>query len=105
MRYLLLLALPILLAACESNPRHWAPGPDQTVEVMNRTWTVTKITEEPVYYRAIRDQTEYFMFGPPARTKSAQAIRAIETATGCRVDHSTFYRDVSDYFYTQVVCK
>ena len=45
------------------------------------------------------------MFGPPARTKSAQAIRAIETATGCRVDYSTFYRDVSDYFYTQVICK
>lgn len=105
MRYLLL-ALPIALAACDTVaiPQLTAADPGKSVEVLGRKWTVAQISEEPVYYRAIRDQTEFFMFGPPPRIKTSQAIQAIESATGCRVNRSTMYRDVSDYFYTQVIC-
>lgn len=100
----LLLVLPFLLAACESAPRYLVAGPDQSVTVLGRDWTVTKISQEPLYYRAVRDQTEYFLFGPPARTKTSQAIGAIEASTGCKVIRSTLYREVSDHFFAQVDC-
>ncbi|MEX0287133.1 MAG: hypothetical protein AB3N23_21215 [Paracoccaceae bacterium] len=103
MRYLLL-ALPILLTACESLPRYPVNGEVKTVEVYGRKWNVDQITVEPVYYRATRDQTEYFLFGPPARTKTSQAVAALQKATGCKVIQSTLYRNPSDQFITQMSC-
>ncbi len=103
MRYLLL-ALPVLLAACESHPRYLVAGPDQTVEVLDRQWTVHQIASDPAYFRAVRDQTQFFLFGPPARTKTSQAIAALESATGCKTIRSTLYRNVSDHFIAQMDC-
>lgn len=103
MRFLLL-ALPLLLAACESTPRHFVAGPDQSVDVLSRNWTVTQMTVEPVTFRAVRTQGEYFLFGPPARTKTAQALAALENGTGCKVIRSTLYRNVSDHFFAQMDC-
>lgn len=104
----LLPALPLLLvsllAACESAPRYRVAGPDQSIEVLGRSWTVTQISSQPLYFRAVREQGDYFLFGPPSRTKSAQALAALEGATGCKVLRSTMYRNVSDHFYSQMDC-
>ncbi len=103
MKYLLL-ALPILLAACESTPRTFVASEDKTVVVKDRTWTVTQVTVEPPYFRAVRGPDEYFLFSPPSGTKTAQAVAALEGATGCKVIKSTFYRNVSDQFFAQMDC-
>jgi len=103
MRALALIALPLLLAACESAPVYNEPAP-KLVQVYNRTWAVTQVADAPLTFRAIRDHNNNDPFGPPAKLKSVQAIRAIETATNCRVIRSSMYRNVSDFFYTQVTC-
>ena len=101
----LLFALPLLLAAgCESFPRFIVTGEDQTVTISGREWTVNQISTEPLYYRAVRETGDYFFFGPPARTKTSQAISALQTATGCRVIGSTLYKNVSDHFIAQMDC-
>jgi predicted small secreted protein len=102
----LTLALPMLLAACETVPTVTREGPPQDVEVLGRNWRVTQTAETPPTYRAARwlNSASYDPFGKPAEIKTTQAIRAIETATGCRVNRSSLYRDVSDNFYAQVIC-
>ncbi len=101
------LILPIVLSACASPALVTREAPNQDVQVLGRGWSVTRIAETPPTYRAIRAPmaAQYSPLGPPSRIKTVQATRAIETATGCKVDRPSMYRDVSDYFYAEVVCK
>ena len=102
----LTLALPMLLAACETVPTVTREGPPMDVSVLGRNWRVNQVAETPPTYRAARwlNDASYQPFGKPVEIKTVQAISAIETATGCRVDRDSLYRDVGDYFYAQVVC-
>lgn len=101
------LALPLILtmalAACESDP-DFNRSPSTSVEVLGRTWTVTQVDDTPLTYRATRLLIKDALSGPPAATKTSQAIRALETATGCRVIQTSMYRNVSDDFFAQMVC-
>lgn len=104
MRYLLL-TLPLALAACDTLPGTFSPAEEaQSISILGRQWSVAQIQEDPDTYRAIRDQSQYFLFGPPARTKTAQAIAALEGATGCKVFRSTLHRNISDHFISQMSC-
>ncbi len=77
----------------------------QQVTVLQRSWSVTQISEAPLTYKAVRaPMPNYQLFGPPAVTKTTQAYRAIETATGCKVVRGTMYQNISAEFFAQVVC-
>ncbi|WP_424832804.1 hypothetical protein [Ruegeria sp.] len=76
----------------------------KTVNVLSRTWEVTQVTDAPVVYRATRDNNNLNPFGPPPRTRTAQAIAAIQAATGCKVIFSSMYQNISGQFFSQVSC-
>ncbi|SDD25747.1 hypothetical protein [Ruegeria marina] len=76
-----------------------------TVRVMNRTWAVTQVSQEPVVYRATRDWNNLNPYGPPARLRTHQAIAAVQQATGCTVDRNTLYQNISGQFFARVTCR
>ena len=76
----------------------------KSVFVMSRTWAVTQVSEEPVIYRATRDNNNLNPFGPPPRLRTIQAMAAIQQATGCKVIYSSMYQNMSGQFFSQVSC-
>ncbi len=82
-----------------------AQGEAVTVQVMNRTWAVTQVSQEPIVYRATRDLNNLNPFGPPARLRTLQAIAAVQQATGCTVDRKTLYQNISGQFFARVTCR
>lgn len=99
----LILVAALALSACEDMPVT-AGHPTRGVQVMSRTWAVTQVGDAPAIYRAVRDTNDFNPYGPPAALRTIQAIRAIEAATGCRVDRSTLVQNISGHFFSQVVC-
>lgn len=74
------------------------------VTVLGRTWAVAPSQKQPGVWIAHRDNNFLNMFGRPAARRTPQAIRAIETATGCKVTRSAVIQDISARFYAPVVC-
>lgn len=102
-----LLGLALVLSACTEWPADWtvsrdAPGTEVTV--WGRVWTITQPEDKPGFYKAVRDDNNLNPFGPPARLRTHQAIRAFHAATGCRAVYSTMYQTISGAFYAQLDC-
>ncbi|MFV0512384.1 MAG: hypothetical protein ACK5MY_01930 [Jhaorihella sp.] len=100
----LILVSALALSACDAVPVT-TDHPTQGVEVMSRTWAVARVADTPAIYRAVRDTNNLNPYGPPAALRTIQAIRAIEAATGCRVDRSTLVQNISGHFFSQVACR
>lgn len=81
-----------------------AKDESKSVFVLSRTWAVTKVSDEPVIYRATRDNNNLNPFGPPPRLRTIQAIAAIRQATGCRPIVASMYQNISGQFFSQVSC-
>ena len=95
---------PILALACLASAAHAAQDARQ-VTVLQRSWTVTQVAEMPLTYKAVRaPMPNYQFFGPPAVPMVVQAVRAIETATGCKVERNSMYQNMSADFFAQVRC-
>ncbi len=99
----LAISAALLLAGCNALPTA-NEQPTKTVQVMGRQWAVVQISEEPATWKAVRDNNDLNPFGRPAATRTAQGIRAIEAATGCKVVRSTMYQTDTGAFYSQVAC-
>ncbi len=76
----------------------------KSVFVMSRTWAITQVSDEPVIYRATRDNNNLNPFGPPPRLRTIQAIAAIQQATGCKPIVASMYQNISGQFFSQVSC-
>ena len=100
---LLALAAVATLTVAPSAPAV-AKEETKSVVVLSRTWAVTQVAEEPVIYRATRDNNNLNPFGPPPRLRTVQAIAAIQQATGCKVIRSSMYQNISGQFFSQVSC-
>lgn len=100
---LMALAAIALVAASVSTPVA-AKDETKSVFVMSRTWAVTKVSDEPVIYRATRDNNNLNPFGPPPRLRTLQAIAAIQQATGCKPIVTSMYQNISGQFFSQVSC-
>lgn len=104
------LRLPLLALAAVASltvaPSAPAIAKEETksVVVLSRTWAVTQVAEEPVIYRATRDNNNLNPFGPPPRLRTLQAIAAIQQATGCRPIVASMYQNISGQFFSQVSC-
>lgn len=106
MKKLALLAL-LAIPACsdvDSAFRLGAQPVTQDVTVLGRTWAVWQVADAPLTYKAQRDNNNFNPYGPPAVTRTRQAIRAFETATGCRVVRSSLYQNDMGQFYAQMSC-
>lgn len=93
----------LTLAACDTAPVV-NEQPTRSVHVMSRTWAVSQVSDQPVIWKAMRDFNDLDPYGPPAALRTIQAIRAIESATGCRVIRSSMYQNISGQFFSQVTC-
>jgi hypothetical protein len=99
----LALALVLTLSACATiNPP--SDARNQQVEVMGRTWTVTRNAAYPNSYSAVRDNNDLDPYGPPAKRRTPQAIRAVELASGCKVESSSLWQDTTARFYANMIC-
>jgi hypothetical protein len=110
MKKIAILAVVSGLAGCADfdsnmllNGKTW--GNDVQTTYMSRTWQISRSSENVNSIRAIQDNNNLNPFGRPAMRKSIQATRAIEQATGCKVERNTLYKNVSDVFYADVACK
>ncbi|MFC3117467.1 hypothetical protein [Jhaorihella thermophila] len=99
----LLLLSASFLNACDALPVA-NEQPTKTVTVMGREWAVVQVGEEPATWKAVRDNNGLNPFGRPAASRTLQATRAINAATGCRVVRSTMYQTDTGAFYVQVAC-
>jgi len=113
MKYLVL-AIAALLAACteQEAQNFWStqlanqvPPETEYVKVLGRTWTVYPVKDQPSVYAAQRDNLDLNPYGAPAVRRTPQAVRAIESATGCRVVRSTIIQDTTARFLASVACK
>lgn len=99
----LLVSGSMLLSACDEFPTI-NEQPSKSVNVYGRTWAVSRIADEPPTFKAIRDNNNLNPYGPPAKLRTTQAIRAMETATGCKVILPTMYQNMSGHFFSQMSC-
>lgn len=99
----LVLLSALALAACDTVPVT-NEQPTRIVHVMSRTWAVVQVSEQPVIWKAVRGFNNLNPYGPPAALRTTQAIRAIETATGCRAIRSSMYQNISGEVFSQVNC-
>lgn len=102
MKRLALLSV-LALAACEETGFK-VEQPAQLVHGGVRYWEVIQTGDAPVVYRATRGYTGTTPYQKRAQLLTADAIRAIEKATGCKAIRSTVVQDISGYFYSQVAC-
>ena len=114
MNKMVIMAVVLGLAGCEGfNPALqmdesawetvWANGGD--IDVMGRSWKISRKAENIYSVRAVRDNNDLNIFGSPAVPKIAQATQAIEKGTGCKIITGTLYKNISDEFYADVLCK
>lgn len=102
-----LLGLALVLSACTEMPADWTVSRAATatqVTVWGRVWTVTQPESTPGFYKAVRDNNDLNPFGPPARVRTHQAMRAFKAATGCRAVYETMYQNISGEFFAQLDC-
>jgi len=100
-----ILGLVLMLSACTELPADWTVSRADTVRqatVWGRAWTVTQPVEG--LFKAVRDDNNLNPYGPPARLRTHQAIRAFHAATGCKAIYSTMYQTISGAFFTQLDC-
>ncbi|GAA6202394.1 hypothetical protein [Aquicoccus sp. SU-CL01552] len=100
-----LIGLALVLTACTEMSAGPAVSRADTVRqatVWGRGWTVTQPV--PGLFKAVRDDNDLDPFGPPARLRTHQAIRAFHAATGCKAIYSTMYQTISGEFFTQLDC-
>lgn len=76
----------------------------KTVEVWGRHWTIAPVEDQPGLFSATRDNNNLDPFGPPARLRTHQAIRAYARATGCRVDLDSMYQRITGVFFARLRC-
>ncbi|MFT4960552.1 MAG: hypothetical protein ACI92Z_001636 [Paracoccaceae bacterium] len=81
----------------------WANGGE--AKIMSRTWKISRKAENLNSVRAERDNNNLNIFGGPAVPKIVQATQAIEQGTGCKIVKGTLYKNDSDVFYADVLCK
>jgi len=113
MKYAVLVIAALLAACTEQDAENSAatrlstqmPPDVEYVKVLGRTWTVYPVKDQPSVYAAKRDNLDLNPFGAPPARRTPQALRAIETATGCRVVRSTMVQDTTARFFASVVCK
>ena len=74
------------------------------VKVWDRDWIVAPVEDEPGFYSAIRLNPEQKVFLGPARTRTSQAIRAYQMATGCRADLDSMYQIITGEFRAKLIC-
>ncbi|MGR3617815.1 MAG: hypothetical protein ACU0BB_17500 [Paracoccaceae bacterium] len=74
------------------------------VKVWGRDWIVAPIDDHPGMYRAIRLNLEHNPYRGPARTRTSQAIRAFNTATGCKPDIKSMYQVITGEFHARLIC-
>ncbi len=100
-----LIGLALALTACSELPADLVVSRADTVgqaTVWGRVWTISQ--PEPGLFKAVRDNNDLNPFGPPARLRTHQAIRAYHAATGCKAIYSTMYQTISGEFFTQLDC-
>ena len=97
----------LALALILNLPASGAPAgaPPTSVEVWGRHWTVAPVEEQPGLFSATRDNNNLDPFGPPARLRTHQAIRAYARATGCRVNLDSMYQLITGVFFAKLHCK
>ncbi|TDK52126.1 hypothetical protein [Antarcticimicrobium luteum] len=102
-----LLGLALMLSACTDLPADWTvsrAAPVTQVTVWGRVWTVSQPQDKPGFFRAVRDNNNLNPYGPPARLRTHQAIRAFHAATGCRAVYATMYQNISGEVFSQLDC-
>ncbi|MEY8829470.1 hypothetical protein AB9K34_13835 [Sedimentitalea sp. XS_ASV28] len=92
-----------LLAGCAEGPVLAAPEVRQ-VEVLGRIWTVSSVPERPNAFVASRDNNNLNPFGRPAALRTPQAVKALETATGCKVIPGRIWQDTTAQYHADMVC-
>ncbi|MEM7319008.1 MAG: hypothetical protein AAF408_08290 [Pseudomonadota bacterium] len=104
----LILAIALSVSACDDISGLSLSAddsyPTKNVGVYSRTWAVTQVAADPVIYRATRDWNNLNPYGPPARTRTSQAVAAFKAATGCTPIRSSMYQNISGQFFAQVKC-
>ncbi|TDE35596.1 hypothetical protein [Antarcticimicrobium sediminis] len=102
-----LLGLALMLSACTDLPENWTltrSAPATEVTVWGRVWTITQPRDKPGFYKAVRHENGLSPFGPPARLRTHQAIRAFHAATGCKAIYSSMYQTISGAVFAQLNC-
>jgi hypothetical protein len=76
------------------------------VQVLGRSWAVFPFpgSEFPDVYVTQRDNLDLNPYGAPPYRRTPQAIRAVELATGCKVDKANVVRHVTARYFTSVDC-
>ena len=97
----------IAVSACSELPLTGVFGNDtvaRQVNVLGRNWTVWQDPTDPRLIKAERENNNINPYGPPAVPRTTQALRAMETATGCTIVRSSLYQNDMGQFYGQGNC-
>lgn len=100
-----LIGLALVLTACTELPADLTVSRADTAlqtTVWGRVWTITQ--PEPGLFKAVRDNNNLNPYGPPARLRTHQAMRAFHAATGCKAIYTTMYQTISGAFFTRLDC-
>lgn len=110
MKRLLLSGLFMSLAACAQLDAEWTALTENLqrethkVTVNGREWSVIRHDDDrPQAWKAVR-ATDLAPYGRPGQPRAPEAVRVIETATGCTVLRDTLVQDTSANFYADVTC-
>lgn len=95
-------ALLAALVSCTYVPHSGTPS--RTVTVLGRGWTVSRLPDASPTYRAEPDQTALDPFGGGPTLRTTQAVRALETATGCRVHMPSMVLTISGAAQARMLC-
>lgn len=103
----ILLCAALALSACAELPASLgAPAGTEVrqVTVWSRVWTVRPEAGKPGYWRASRDWNNLNPYGPPARLRTHQAMRAFRAATGCAPVYTSMYQTITGDVLSQLSC-
>lgn len=99
----MMLALALVVTGCADMPLMAEPEVKQ-VEVLGRTWTVSGVPDRPNAFVAARDNNNLNPFGRPAALRTPQAVRALESATGCKVVAGRLWQDTMARYHADMAC-
>jgi hypothetical protein len=99
----LIMTMALVVAGCAA-PGPFAQSDVKQVQVLGRTWTVTEVPQRTNAFVAQRDNNNLQPFGKPVALMTPQAVRALETATGCKVVAGKLWQDVSARFHAEMAC-
>jgi len=103
----------LILSACGlmGTPNNWAgqlefaePAGTKYVTVLGQSWAVFPAGGFDSVYVAQRDNLDLNPYGAPHYRRTPQAIRAIELATGCRVNRSDIVQNITARYFASVTC-